>query len=255
METLKIIVVDDEPLARKRMTRLLNKCHCEVVAELEDASALVEYLEREEAPDAIFLDIEMPGGTGMEAMAELPKAIPVVFVTAHEQHAVRAFEADAVDYILKPIFEPRLQKALEKVRLHIAKQSPPATPSAGNPILPAGVAGRFPARAGGGHLFLEFKRVSHFELEGQAVYAWCAGKRFRSPWDTIAEVEETFPNAGMIRIQRHLLLRPEAVIGHRSLPKGRAKVRVSEGVELEVSRSVTPRLRELLGLSRNKSEE
>lgn len=238
----RTVVVDDEPLARKRLARLLRQHGLDVRAECEDVPALLATLEKGPV-DVLFLDIEMPGGTGMEAMAEIPKGIPVVFVTAHAEHAARAFDADAVDYVLKPIFEDRLLKSIEKVKAHLARQSPAAIATT------AGGPDRFPAKAGAGHLFLDFKRVSHFELDGQAVHAWCGGKRFRTPWDSLAEVETAFPGKSLVRIQRHLLLRPEAVIGIRSLPKGRAKVRVAEAVELEVSRSVTPRLREMLGLA------
>lgn len=248
---LRLIVVDDEPIACRRLARLLRNAGCEVLAELGDLESLLEAFDQGLRPDGLFLDIQMPGGTGLDAMADLPEPIPVVFVTAFAEHAVRAFDANAVDYILKPVFQDRLVKSLEKIRhqltLRTLRASADATPQLPQPEPVTPKAGRFPARAGGGHLFLEFRKVSHFEVIEQAVFAWCGGKKFRAPWNALSEVESAFPAAGMMRIQRHILLRPEAVIGHRSLPNGRAKVRVAEGVELEVSRTVTPRLRELLG--------
>jgi two-component system LytT family response regulator/two-component system response regulator AlgR len=251
---LRLVVVDDEPIACRRLARLLRNSGCEVLAELGDLESLLEAFGQGLRPDGLFLDIEMPGGTGLDAVADLPEPIPVVFVTAFAEHAVRAFDANAVDYILKPVFQDRLEKALDKLRQYHTLRTVPRTGAepTGPPAPPveAPKSGRFPARAGGGHLFLEFRKVSHFEVIEQAVFAWCGGKKFRAPWNALSEVESAFPAAGMMRIQRHILLRPEAVIGHRSLPNGRAKVRVAEGVELEVSRTVTPRLRELLGLSR-----
>ena len=111
---------------------------------------------------------------------------------------------------------------------------------------------RFPVKAGDGYVFLELKRTTHFEVEDEVVYACVSvqGKpqRHRTDWASLAEVEEAFPSAGLLRIQRHLLLRPEAVLGLRPREGGRATVRVADGVDLEVSRSVTPRLKELLGL-------
>jgi DNA-binding LytR/AlgR family response regulator len=246
MNMLRTVVVDDEPLARRRVARLLRSCGCEVMAELGSVRMLLQFLEKDQRPDALFLDIEMPGGSGMEALAEFEDPIPVVFITAYAEHAVRAFDASAVDYILKPIFKDRLEKALEKVREKLALRiaAPPSNPENSPKVV------RFPARAAGGHFFLEFRKVSHFEFEGQAVWAWCGGKRFRAPWDSLNEVESAFPMSGLIRIQRHLLLRPEAVLGHRSLPNGRAKVRLMDGIELDVSRSMTPRLREVLGIAK-----
>jgi two-component system LytT family response regulator/two-component system response regulator AlgR len=103
-------------------------------------------------------------------------------------------------------------------------------------------------KAGDGHIFLDLRRVTHFEVEDEEVSAWSAGQRHRTDWTSLADVEEAFPDAGLVRIQRHLLLRPEAVLGLKSLDGGRASVRVAEGVDLEVSRSVTPKLKEILGL-------
>ena len=85
-------------------------------------------------------------------------------------------------------------------------------------------------------------------MEEEVVWAWVAGGRHRTAWTTLAEVETAFPGAGLIRIQRHLLLRTEAVLGLKPLEGGRASVRVADGVDLEVSRSVTPRMKEVLGL-------
>ena len=242
MATLNLALVDDEPLARRRLTRMLVDQGCKVVGAFGDAVELLEELGKGLRPDALFLDIEMPGVSGIEVIAELSGTIPVVFITAYPQHAHRAFDLDAVDYLLKPVFEDRLARSLEKLRAHLAMGT------AGPKAKTETSGGRFAVRAGGGHLFIEFKKVSHFELEDGTVFAWVGGQHFRSPWNNLAEVEEAYPDRGLVRIQRHLLLRPEAVIGHRSLPNGRAKVRLADGKELEVSRSVTPRLREILGL-------
>jgi len=244
MTPLTVAVVDDEPLARARVSRMLTALGCRVAGEFEDAEELLEALGLGLRPDALFLDIEMPGASGLEALAELQAPPPVVFITAYPEHAVRAFDTQAVDYLLKPVFEDRLARALERVQQHLALRR------AGHAPRPSAAPTRFPARAGAGHLFLEFRKVSHFELADGAVFAWAGGQRFRSPWDSLAEVESTFPEAGLLRIQRNLLVRPETVIGHRSLPNGRAKVRLADGKELEVSRSMTPRLREILGLAR-----
>jgi DNA-binding LytR/AlgR family response regulator len=240
MKPFKVALADDEPLARARLSRLLREAGCEVIAELEDGAAVLAWLREAPPMDALFLDISMPGATGLEVMAELPERLPVVFVTAYAEHAVRAFEAAAVDYVLKPLSAERLAKSLARLR-----DQRSAAPSTGH-AQPA--AGRYPAKAGDGHVFLELRRTSHFEVEDEIVWAWCGGSRFRTGWSTLAEVELAFPAAGLLRIQRHLLLRPEAVLGLRPLDGGRATIRVSEGLELETSRTATPKLKELLGL-------
>jgi two-component system LytT family response regulator/two-component system response regulator AlgR len=151
---------------------------------------------------------------------------------------VRAFEAAAVDYVMKPISAERLAKTL--VRLREGGPRRMEAPQSG--------LHRFPVKAGEGHVFLDLKRTTHFEVEEEVVWAWSGGGRHRTSWTTLAEVEAAFSGVGLLRIQRHLLLRPEAVLGLKPLEGGRASVRVADGVDLEVSRSVTPRLKEMLGL-------
>jgi len=241
MKTLRVALADDEPLARARLARLLKEAGCDVKAELADGSAVLAWLREPKDVEALFLDIQMPGATGLEVAAELADCRhcpPVVFVTAYSEHAVRAFEAAAVDYILKPVSAERLAKTLARLREGGPRRtdSPAATPQ------------RFPVRAGEGHVFLDLKRTTHFEVEEEVVWAWVAGGRHRTSWTTLADVEMAFPGAGLIRIQRHLLLRPEAVMGLKPLEGGRASVRVADGMDLEVSRSATPRIKDLLGL-------
>lgn len=242
MNPLRVAVAEDEPLALRRLVGLLQGAGCEVVAELKDGPSLLAWLEGRPAVDALFLDIHMPGASGLELVAELKDPPPVVFVTAYSDHAVRAFETDAVDYILKPISADRLEKTLVKLhRREIPKRSGPELKAALS-------SSRFPVKAGEGHVFLDLRRVSHFEVEDEVVWAWSQGQRHRTDWTSLGEVEEAFPAAGLVRIQRHLLLRPEAVLGLKPIEGGRATVRVGDGLDLEVSRSVTPRLKELLGL-------
>lgn len=250
MNPLRVALADDEPLARTRLARLLKEAGCEVVAELPDGPAVLRWLEAGGSLDALFLDIQMPGISGLEVLAELQDCQtcpPVVFVTAFAEHAVRAFEASAVDYLLKPVSAERLSKALARLQQGAV---PPRSVGELKSVLSA--APRFPVKAGDGHVFLELKRTSHFEVEDEVVYAWApmGGKpiRHRTDWTSLGEVEAAFPNAGLLRIQRHLLLRPEAILGLRPIEGGRAAVRVAEGLDLEVSRSVTPKLKELLGL-------
>ena len=240
MKPLRVALADDEPLARARLARLLREAGCEVKAELADGPSVLAWLKEAPEVDALFLDIQMPGATGLEVAVELEDGRacpPVVFVTAHSEHAVRAFEAAAADYILKPVSAERLARSLARLRESGPRRADPGAASQ-----------RFPVKAGEGHVFLDLKRTTHFEVETEVVWAWAAGARHRTAWTTLAEVEAAFPRAGLLRIQRHLLLRPEAVLGLKPLEGGRATVRVAEGLDLEVSRSATPRLKELLGL-------
>jgi len=120
MRALKILVVDDEALARSRLRTLLGDCAAPpavVAAEAADAVQAMSALQRQPF-DAVLLDIRMPGMDGMalaRTLAALPRPPAVVFVTAHSEHAVQAFELEAVDYLTKPVRLQRLQQALQKV--------------------------------------------------------------------------------------------------------------------------------------------
>jgi two-component system LytT family response regulator/two-component system response regulator AlgR len=239
MKRLNALVVDDEPLARERLARLLKEAECMVVGELGDGLALLQWLQQPCDLDVIFLDIQMPGPNGMEVLAEIPSCPPVVFVTAHSNYAVRAFELAAVDYLLKPVFEDRLAKCLQRLRDHLIR---PLSPTELKTLLPPPV--RFPIRVDDGEIFMELELITHFEVENERVWACRGLNRYVTRWTTLAEVEEAFPEDGLLRIQRHLLLRPQMVKGIRPTTVGRIKVLIAPKVELIVSRAMTARTRE-----------
>ena len=235
---LRVALAEDEPYNLKRLARLLKEQGCEVVAELEDGAAVLEWLAAGGDTDALFLDIQMPGLSGMDVVAELDGRFPVVFVTAFAEHAVRAFEQAAVDYLLKPVTADRLAMALDRLRAFQARHSDPGKKS--GPF-------RYPVKAGEGILLLDLSKTTHFEYQDGAVWAH-AGGRFRTLWKTLAEAETALEGRGLLKGHRHLLLRPEAILGLRQLDSGRLLVRLLGGAELEVSRGAAPVLKKRLGL-------
>lgn len=243
--TLRVVVAEDEPLARRRLARMLEAEGCEVRAELPDSQALLGWIDEGGEADALFLDIQMPGLTGLEVLAEIPSPPPVVFVTAHVQYALQAFDAAALDYLLKPVTRPRLLQTLERLQ---RAQIPRRSGGELSRLLDQNTPARFPVKAGDGFVFLDLRKVTHFQVEQEVVYAW-AGERFRTSWTTLTEVEAAFPSAGLMRIQRHLLLRPEVVVGFKMLWGGRGQIRIPGGQELEVSRGTVPKLKDRLGMS------
>lgn len=235
MKPLRVLVAEDEPFNLKRLSRLLREAGCEVVAELEDGPSVLAWLGRGEPVDALFLDIQMPGLTGLDISADLPREIPVVFVTAYAEHAVKAFEQAAADYLLKPATAERLGATLQRLRTRVQREGtrPPG------PF-------RFPVKAGEGLVLVDLAKTTHFVFEDEVVWAF-AGDRLRTTWKTLAEAEAAL-GSRVVRGHRHLLVRPEAVVGIRTGDSGRLLVRLTSGIEVEVSRGAAPGLKARLGL-------
>ena len=124
MTSLRVLVVDDEPLAREKLRTLLEKqSDVEVIGECANGSEAVFAIE-ENSPDLVFLDVQMPEMDGFDVLeAVSPPQLPVVvFVTAYDQYALRAFEVQALDYLLKPFDRPRFEEALTRARQSVERR-------------------------------------------------------------------------------------------------------------------------------------
>jgi len=122
--SIRVLVVDDEPLARERLHELLHETPgVTVMGTAEDGPEAVDAI-RDESPDLVFLDVQMPGMSGIDVIEEVGQAeMPVtVFVTAYDQYAIKAFDLAAVDYLLKPFDDERFEEALRRAREHIESQ-------------------------------------------------------------------------------------------------------------------------------------
>lgn len=124
---MRVLIVDDEPPARARLRRLLEACaDIEIAGDARNGEEALAQVAAH-APDAVFLDVQMPGASGLDVAASLPDPAPVVvFVTAFDQYALQAFDAAAVDYLLKPVEHERLARALQRVREKLGRAAQPA---------------------------------------------------------------------------------------------------------------------------------
>src|SRR5262247_1048142 len=124
----KAIIIDDERLARNELKKLLQDYpEVEVIAEAANANEGLQKVE-ELQPDLIFLDIQMPGKTGFDMLSELDKAPHVIFTTAYDEYALKAFEVNAQDYLLKPVEPKRLADAIQKLHLQEEREQGPMVP-------------------------------------------------------------------------------------------------------------------------------
>jgi DNA-binding LytR/AlgR family response regulator len=242
---LRVYVVDDEPLAVKRLTRLLKQTHrVEIVGATSDPREAVEFLSKQSV-DAVFLDIQMPGMTGFELLQKLPIDPAVVFTTAFDRFALDAFEVNSIDYLLKPIEAGRLEKALiklERIR---------GTPNESIRALARELTKKFPerisSRIGERVVFVEINNVTHFYAKDKLTYAATTAKDYAVDI-TISELEEKLDPAVFLRIHRGTLLNLHYVEEVSSWFGGGLLVRLKDGkrTELQIARDRVKAVKERL---------
>ena len=236
---LRAVVVDDEPLARARLRRLLAQHpEVDVLADCASGEESIATL-AELRPDVAFLDIRMPDMDGFDVLDALgPKRPPqVVFVTAYSEHAVRAFEARALDYLLKPVSAERLQQALERLQ--------PAVPQAGREA-------RYPERLAvpvGGRIHLvEAALIDHVDAHANYVELHL-GARSLVLRETLTRLESRLDPKLFLRVHRSRLVRLDGVLEAQPHASGRFALRLKSGASIVTGRSYAARVREVLGLS------
>lgn len=222
---MKVIIVDDEPPARREMRRLLVEFPwMEIVGEAgsaAEAEALIEELH----PELIFLDIQMPGGSGFDLLSRLEHLPQVVFTTAHDEHAVRAFEVNALDYLLKPIDPRRLASTLDRVR------SAGAIPAArGRSVLE-----QLFVRDGSRCWFVPLREVQLLTSEGNYVrLSW--GKTKPLLARNLAAIEQRLDPAQFFRANRRQIINLRFVESIEAGVNGRLHAQLRDGPEVEISR-------------------
>jgi len=247
---LRVYVVDDEPLAVQRLTRLLRQTRrVEIVGSTVKPAEAVEFLSNQSV-DAVFLDIQMPGMTGFELLQKLPKEPAVIFTTAFDRFALDAFEVNSVDYLVKPIEVERLEKALTKLeRLRGTPQGIAETEQIR--ALARELTRKFPerisSRIGERVVFVEVARITHFYAKDKLTFAATASKDYAVD-ATISELEEKLDPAVFIRIHRATLLNLNYVEEVSSWFGGGMIVRLKDGkrTELQIARDRVKHLKERL---------
>ncbi|HIG74387.1 MAG TPA: response regulator transcription factor [Bacteroidetes bacterium] len=251
MTALRAVLVDDERLARVELRRLLAEHpEVEVVGEAADAPAARDLLaalgEAGTPPDVLFLDIQMPGETGFDLLASLEAVPPaVVFVTAYDEHALRAFEVSALDYLVKPVAPARLAAAV--ARLEPADEPPAETdrqpPEAG--YLTAD--DRVFVKDGDRLHFVRLGNVRLFESEGNYVRLY-VGRETPLVLRSLNQLEERLDPAVFFRASRRHLLNLEHVTGLEDWFGGALRATLDGGETVELSRRAAQRFRERTSL-------
>ncbi len=243
--SLRVVIVDDEPGARSLLAEYLAaEPDVELVAECANGFEAVKAV-GELRPDLLLLDVQMPKLDGFEVLELLEAPPAVVFVTAYDEHAVRAFEVHAVDYLVKPFPPERLAAALDRVRERMARGeagAPPAraaTAARGRPLE------RLVVRAGERIHVLPLDRVDYVEARDDAVRIR-AGKEDHFKPQTLADLEATLPPGRFVRIHRSYLLNLDRLARLERYAKDSHLAILQDGTRLPVSRAGYARLKTLL---------
>lgn len=258
---IRAYLVDDEPLAVQRLTRLLEASRrVEIAGSTTEPESALEYL-RTHQVDVLFLDVQMPEQTGFDLLQRLESPPLVVFTTAYDRYALDAFEANSIDYLLKPVEPERLERALDKVE-RMAGASQPAGPGShlrgdlhalarelAAQLTPQRAPDRIASQAGERVVLLDLARVTHFVSRDKLTFAVVNGRE-HVVGHTLAELETTLDGRRFVRIHRATIVNIAAVAEIDRWVDGGVLVRLKDEkkTELPVARDRVRELKRRLGI-------
>jgi len=249
----RVLVADDEPLARERLRLLLSRHpNYEVVAECTDGDEALAAIAAQR-PDVAFLDISMPGRTGVDVAHELlddAQAPAIVFVTAYDQFALRAFEVSAIDYLVKPVDRERFDQMLHRVERRVDRSGPAPLGDDVRALLSelrltSGLPKRFVVRTARGHYFVRPEDIETATADGNYV-ALSAGGRVHLVRETMKSFEQKVDPARFIRIHRSTIVCIDRVARIEALGHGAYRITMHSGARFDSSPTYGQRILALL---------
>ena len=241
---MKAIIVDDERLARNELRRLLSEfSEVEIVDEAANVDEGVEKI-RQHDPDVVFLDIQMPGKTGFDLLEELDRAPRVIFTTAYDEYAIKAFEFNALDYLLKPIEPARLAEAIKKIKVE-KKEDEELDLKLVNRQLKAD--DQVFVKDGDRCWFVKLEEVRLFESEGNYVRLFF---RDQKPLilKTLNYLDDRLDGRTFFRANRKHIINLKYIENIEPWLNGGLLVKMKDGKKVEVSRRQSIKFKEMLSL-------
>ena len=249
----RVVVADDEPLARERLRLLLSRHPAyEVIAECTDGDEALAAIEAER-PDVAFLDISMPGRTGVEvagALLDDAEAPAIVFVTAYDEYALRAFEVSAIDYLVKPVDRERFEQMLQRVEKQLDRSGPGPLGADVRALidelrLTSGLPKRFVVRSPRGHYFVRAEDIETATADGNYV-ALSAGGRVHLVRETMKSFEAKVDPARFVRIHRSTIVCIDRIARIEALGHGAYRITMQSGARFDSSPTYGQRIHALL---------
>lgn len=240
------VIVDDEELARNLLREYLGSSReIEILAECANGFEAVKAIS-ERKPDLVFLDVQMPKLDGFEVLELIGRDVAVIFVTAFDQYAMKAFDAHAVDYLLKPFSQERFDKALERARQRLGEKMPPAPDLARAARPPEQHIERIVVKDGARVHIIPLDKLDYAEAQDDYVALHSQGKSFLKQ-QTISSLEAALDPQRFVRIHRSIIVNLERVAKIEPYAKDSRIAVLSDGTQLQVSRAGYDRLKTLLG--------
>jgi two-component system, LytTR family, response regulator len=249
---LRTLIVDDEPIARRVLREELEAiAGIELAGEADSGSAAIRAI-ADRRPDLVFLDLQMPGMGGFDVVRSLRQAehLPVfVIVTAFDQYAIDAFDAGAIDYLLKPVRHERLAQAVDRARKLCASRGDVAHHVAKVQEIAAGAAGqaarKIVGRLRSEYVLLNESEVLAFEAEGEAVWIITAKQRYQAT-QTLKALEQRLESSRFRRVHKSVLVNLDHVRRMSAMSSQRWLLTLSNGQELIVSKRLAHNVRDIL---------
>jgi two-component system, LytTR family, response regulator len=251
---LRVLIVDDEPVARRVLREELElQADVEVAAEADNGARALVDIETLK-PDVVLLDLQMPRMGGFEVIQELRSGahLPVIIVvTAYDQYAIRAFEEGAIDYLLKPVAQPRLLKALDRARELLSRRVGAAETLArlqevaGAAPGAAGAPRKIVGRSRGEYILLNANEVLAFQAEGELVWIITAKQRYLAA-QSLRKIEEKLEGSSFRRVHRNALVNVDHVRKMAALSSNRWLITLHNNQEFIVSKRLARNVREIL---------
>lgn len=238
-----ILIADDENPARRTLRDYLRQLGAANILEAPDGNTAADIANRER-PDLIFLDIVMPGATGLEVLGRLDYEPKVIFTTAHDEYAVTAFELGALDYVLKPFARDRLELAMKRAQATLSGPAAPLLSRANETLQPAKARSRIFVRDGGRIIPIALASIER--IQGADDYVTiCTGTREYLVGIRLSELEHYLAQSDFLRIHRSHLINLDFVTAIDPYDATRLQVSLKSGMRIIASRAGTRNLRNL----------